>query len=476
MADGMGAAGVRLKVTVTGVDEDVPRLVEADSGSKVVCGGEVVLIASPVAGEVALMIFPKGSEQAQVWTEMRGSDVPGLSGSVQTMSRVEAIRLLKQRKKVTNKAGPSAYKGDWSGEFICEGRTLILRKKLTSYLTLEFYSSPTQGWRVRAIKKQAYYQQGGTEDMRDVFGSLAEAVAAGVPWATTGAVASACSVKDSQRRAILDTDWAAQRPQERKADPKSALPEDLESRRLPWEPKPPKAEKPPKPPKPPKAEKPEGAKRGRKATVPPALSDIPAPPPPSCPTSTANIAESVKAEASALSSEVNSLWGDDSPELLARAGKLIKRASSLVESPLCTGKLREEAEASLRTAMTGYRSARAALQNGEDNPAENKAAVRQIAEQVALAAAKAGRACAGGKNAKPCTTPASVPVMRAPGAPAPAPTAPAATPKRGRKPKAEAEAVDPEKDKILMDAVAKATQQAMSGMFAQMGLPLGGAA
>jgi hypothetical protein len=268
----------------------------------------------------------------------------------------------------------------------------VLRKALSTYLTLEFRSG-SRGWEVSALRKETWFQRSGTEQMSGSFVSFAEAVRAAITWATTGAVSSACSMRDTHRRGSMDSAWAAARPVTRPADPVSPIPERFGVE---------KAEAPKKSGRKavgaaePGSDTPADApkKRGRKPAVPPALSEIPSPQPPSCPTSTANIAEAVSAEASALSAEVNSLWGEDNPVILERAGKLIKRAMSLVESPLCTGKLREEAEQAVRGAMTEYRSARSALMMGEDNAAENKAAVRQIAEQVALAAAKAGRSAA----------------------------------------------------------------------------------
>lgn len=60
---------------------------------------------------------------------------------------------------------------------------------------------------------------------------------------------------------------------------------------------------------------------------------------PSCPTSVRKIADATLQEADAIESFSQPLWGTaEGPELLARAGKLIRHAKSLVKSPLWTDK------------------------------------------------------------------------------------------------------------------------------------------
>jgi hypothetical protein len=181
---------------------------------------------------------------------------------------------------------------------------------------------------------------------------------------------------------------------------------------------------------------------------------------PSCPISTANIAQAVQKEAESVQAESSSLWADNTPELLKRAGNLIRRAQSLVASPLCTGTEKQQAEAEIRKAVTGFEKARAELGSSD---AQSKAAVKRIAEQIALAAAKAGRSCAGGRQKPAAKAEKKDEVwMNVPARPtAPAPAATPAAPPSKRVKKA-AESVDPAKDALLMTAVGDAIRQALA--------------
>jgi hypothetical protein len=157
--------------------------------------------------------------------------------------------------------------------------------------------------------------------------------------------------------------------------------------------------------------------------VPPALAEIPAPAPPSGPGETQQAADATVREAEALDNAAQSLWGSttDAPELVGRAGRLIRHAEALVKSPGCTGRDRQLAWEELKKAAAAYQALREAMAKGE--PPDVEAGLRRIAERVSLAAAKAAKSCA----TKP------VP---------PAPTTPP-KPKRGRPPKRPVEARGP---------------------------------
>ena len=127
----------------------------------------------------------------------------------------------------------------------------------------------------------------------------------------------------------------------------------------------------------------------------PLLKDVPTPEAPSCPTSVAKIASATQKEADALEDLSGSLWGTtEGPELLRRAAKLIRHAESLVRSPLCKGAEQKAAWNELKGAAEAYSKARDALAAGQNKEVIKD--LKQIAEKVSLAAARAAKACGQG--------------------------------------------------------------------------------
>ncbi|MBK7759542.1 MAG: hypothetical protein IPI35_24725 [Deltaproteobacteria bacterium] len=189
----------------------------------------------------------------------------------------------------------------------------------------------------------------------------------------------------------------------------------------------------------------------------PLLKDVPTPEAPSCPTSVAKIASATQKEADALEDLSGSLWGTtEGPELLRRAAKLIRHAESLVRSPLCKGAEQKAAWNDLKGAAEAYSKARDALAAGQSKEVIKD--LRQIAEKVSLAAARAAKACgqggtSGGGGSKPA--------KRTKAEPAPAPVE--APKKGGKKPKAEDKS-QAEKDQILMSAFSSAISAAVQQM------------
>jgi hypothetical protein len=188
--------------------------------------------------------------------------------------------------------------------------------------------------------------------------------------------------------------------------------------------------------------------------VPPPLSAIPAPEPPSCPTSVQKIADATQKEADALESLSQSVWGTtQGPMLLNRAGKLIRYAESLVKSPLCAGKEKQAAWEDLKRAADAYNQAREALKRG-DSP-DIVTTLRRVAERVSLAAARAAKSCAAPQNQGTSLPDSTVESLRIPPG---VPTPETSKPTRSRNPKAEASTVeiDPAKDALLVGAFADA--------------------
>ena len=193
----------------------------------------------------------------------------------------------------------------------------------------------------------------------------------------------------------------------------------------------------------------------------PLLKDVASPEPPSCPTSVAKIASATQKEADALEDLSGSLWGTtEGPELLRRAAKLIRHAESLVRSPLCKGAEQKAAWNDLKGAAEAYSKARDALNAGQSKEVIKD--LKQIAEKVSLAAARAAKA--GGQGGAGSGG-GSKPARNAKAEPTPTP-APVETPKKGgKKPKTEDKS-QAEKDQLLMSAFSNAITAAVQQMQA----------
>lgn len=84
------------------------------------------------------------------------------------------------------------------------------------------------------------------------------------------------------------------------------------------------------------------------------------------------------------------------PAMMERARKLIRYASSMVQSPRCKGRDQKEAVEAVERATEAYEEARAAILEGRSWDALKT--LRRIGERVALSAAKAARSCASGQT------------------------------------------------------------------------------
>ena len=209
----------------------------------------------------------------------------------------------------------------------------------------------------------------------------------------------------------------------------------------------------------------------------PSLDAIPAPEPPSCPISVARIASATEKDAQALEELAGSLWGStEAPDLLTRAGKLIRHAQSLVASPLCSGKEQKAAMEDVRRAAGAYQQAWDAIGRGESP--DIVTTLRRISERVSLAAARAAKSCAAGqqkltgpvrsaeevaRRIEVRETPAPVVSMQPVWPPA-APTMAVPTTKAPRARKGRGPEVDAAKDAALVAAFTDAIKQAAQQM------------
>lgn len=467
----------KFRLNVIGADEDVPRVLLAYGRG---CGGEVAFAMRP-RDNTALLVHQVKKAPARVWRTDLGL-APSHAPELDT-DPAAAVAELRRMKASPPPAGPATLKGKWAGHLFCDDGTprVVLERRVASYGTLKLASKADGRWTATFDRAGKWFSQAKQESVER--SGLAEAITAGMGL-VVGLVSEACSFRDTRRRNAVDPEFAAQHPYT-----------------------PPKEGKDPTGRYQPKAsfravqteagwlvvndvgttvatfgvrEKGRATKhasaltRGKDPAAvsagtvsAPSLESIPAPEPPSCPTSVARIASATEKEAEALQELAQSLWGStEAPELLGRAGKLIKHAQALVASPLCSGKEQKAALEDVRRAAGAYQQASEALARGEKP--DIVTTLRRISERVSLAAARAAKSCAAGQQKL-------APAPRTPAAPAPAvsmqPVWPPAAPpqavpttKAPRTRKAKAPEVDPAKDQLLVNAFADAIKQAAQQM------------
>lgn len=407
----------KFRLRIVSAEDDIPRMLLAFGRG---CGGEVALVFRPTDNSALLLHQVKG-QPARVWRTSRGQapDEPKIE-----LASEDAVELLMQLKKDPPKAGPATLRGQWSGELLCiDGKPkLQLQRKVASYGTLRVESKPEGGWSATFERGERWFSEGKQQTVDRA--ALADAVTAGMG-VMIGLVSEACSFRDTRKRAAVDPVHAEKHP----ARPKAPVKDPTERVK-------PLAEKKP-------AAGKKSSRQKRDADAPAAKrSDIPEPP--ACPVSVAKIASATTKDADALAELVQSLWGStETPQLLSRAERLIKHATSLASSPLCTGSEQKRAFEDIERAAEAYKQARAALDQSEQKVVAKS--LRQVAERVSLAAARVAKACVGQAKPKP-VTPAAPP--------------PSAKPARGSR-GIGAAVVDPVKDALLMDAFSNAIAAAV---------------
>ena len=501
---GAGTGGA-VRATATVVAGDRPRL-RIDDGPH---AGVSFFTAEPkeVRGREGEQVEVEFEPDDQFARLASGGDAPAIPTA--PIAGQEAVALVKAEQRGLPKAAPITLRGQWSGYLHCDGEPKVeLTRKLAAYGVLRIVSSPKGGWTWTVERAEKWFSKPGADTGKA--DTLLGAIEAGLARAM-GLLGQACSVRDSRRRAALDTAWAAEhpvKPAKEGKDPTERM----------KEPPPPKAKKAKAPPPPP-------------MDAPIDLPDAPA-----TDAALRRMADEVAAEADALADlrsrrwvweetdtatevqrwfadngfdheagelaaflgnpwdgakfladlrgglnqepsdrkalalpQVDRLetWWAEAPQLMARARKLIRRAAVLTESKLCRGKEKKEAAEALRRAVQAYDEARAAIVSGQ--PVDGTITLRRIGERVALSAAKSARSCALGQQSLTAAS-KEKPAKAAP------PTGKAATPKKPRTAKTAAPprptlapahstepAVDADKDKALLDAFSAAIAQAMAG-------------
>ncbi len=194
----------KFRLSLVNAAEDVPRLVRAYGRA---CDGEFALVLRPPEERGVLVLVTK-KEGARFWRSSEGTDAPAVPAT--TVTAKDAVALVKTEQKAVPKPGPITLRGQWSGWMHCDGgapRVELLRK-LAAYGVLRIASSTT-GWTWTVERTEKWFSRPGTDD--GTAPTLVKAIEAGLARAI-GLLGEACSVRDSRRRAALDTTYAAEHP------------------------------------------------------------------------------------------------------------------------------------------------------------------------------------------------------------------------------------------------------------------------
>jgi hypothetical protein len=431
----MADAAKKFRLSLVNAAEDVPRLVRAYGKA---CQGEFAMVLRPPDQRGLLVLVRK--DGAAYWrTHDSTADAPQVPQM--GVSARDAVRMIQIEQKAVRVPGPITLRGTWSGWLHCDAGAprVELERKLAQYGVLRIVSG-ADGWTWTVERTEKWFSKPGADTGGAA--SLVKAIEAGLARAM-GLLGEACSVRDTRRRAALDSGYAVEHPITPAREGK-----DPTERLKPREP------------------------RKSRAGTPPAV-DAPAPVPdaPATPAAMRRMADEATAEADALAAIRNVPWvwqessakddavawfnengmedlaeqilgfqgGPDrpvdaflqtlrdqvdelapiaetkahaltvlkhladgwklAPALLERARRLIRYAATMSGAPMCRGKEQKESVAAVQKAMEAYTEARDAIARGE--PVDGVRKLRSIAQWAAIAAAKAGRSCAAGQTSLP---------------------------------------------------------------------------
>jgi hypothetical protein len=126
------------------------------------------------------------------------------------VTAAEAVAMVKTEQRAVPKPGPITLRSQWSGTLTCDGGAprVELVRKLTAYGVLRIVSGPTRWtWTVECTEK--WFSRPGADTGSAA--TLIKAIEGGLARAM-GLLGEACSVRDSRRRAALDTSYAVEHP------------------------------------------------------------------------------------------------------------------------------------------------------------------------------------------------------------------------------------------------------------------------
>lgn len=197
------AAHKKFRLSLVNAAEDVPRLVRAYGRA---CDGEFALVLRPPEERGVLVLVTK-KDGARFW---RSGDGDAPAAPAATIDAKDAVALVKTEQKAVPKPGSITLRGQWAGWMHCDGGAprVELVRKLAAYGVLRIVSSAT-GWTWTVERTEKWFSRPGTDD--GTAPTLVKAIEAGLARAM-GLLGEACSVRDSRRRAALDTTYAADHP------------------------------------------------------------------------------------------------------------------------------------------------------------------------------------------------------------------------------------------------------------------------
>ena len=199
----------KFRIDFVNAAEDVPRLARAYGRA---CDGEFALVLRP-AEERGLLVLMRKQDGARFWrapsAPTETSDAPAMpSWSIEP---AEAVTLVKTEQRAVPKAGPITLRGNWRGYLHCDGGQprVELFRKLAAYGTLRIVSAPGVGWTWTVERTEKWFSKPGSDT--GTAATLLKAIEGGLARAM-GLLGEVCSVRDSRRRAALDTAYAVEHP------------------------------------------------------------------------------------------------------------------------------------------------------------------------------------------------------------------------------------------------------------------------
>ncbi len=199
----------KFRIDFVNAAEDVPRLARAYGRA---CDGEFALVLRP-AEERGVLVLMRKQDGARFW---RAPSAPNETSDAPAMPSwpiepAEAVTLVKTEQRAVPKAGPITLRGNWRGYLHCDGGQprVELFRKLAAYGTLRIVSAPGVGWSWTVERTEKWFSKPGSDT--GTAATLLKAIEGGLARAM-GLLGEVCSVRDSRRRAALDTAYAVEHP------------------------------------------------------------------------------------------------------------------------------------------------------------------------------------------------------------------------------------------------------------------------
>ncbi len=127
------------------------------------------------------------------------------------LTAADAVVLVKAEQKGVGRPGPITLRGQWGGWLACDSGAPRVERvcKLAAESVLRIVSVPIKGWSWRLKRTEKWFSKAGADE--GTAPTLLKAIEAGLARAM-GLLGEACNVRDSRRRAALDTEDAGEHP------------------------------------------------------------------------------------------------------------------------------------------------------------------------------------------------------------------------------------------------------------------------